>query len=92
VTRPRKSEPPRTTPPARKRRRVRFDIDRVTLLRAAFVVVVVLSLYIILRVSMHAVGGSAAREVKQIERAIDGPVTQQPAPAGATKAKDRTAQ
>ena len=50
------------------------------MLRAAFVVVVVLFLYLILRVSMIAFGGSAKREATRIERAIDTSTVHAPAP------------
>jgi hypothetical protein len=70
---------------ARKPARPRFEIDRVILLRAAFVVVVVLFLYMILRVSMIAFGGSAKREATRIERAIDTSAAHAPSPTPAPK-------
>jgi len=68
------------TPPPKKPAR-RFEFDRVIAMRAAFVVVVVLFLYMILRVSMIAFGGSANRETKRIERAIDTSTVRAPTPA-----------
>ena len=61
-------------------------------MRAVLVVIVALFLYMILRVSMIAFGGSAAKQVKHIERAADGSVAREPAPTGATKAADPPAQ
>jgi len=78
---PRKSGPPETKTPAGKRRRAPFEIDRIVALRVALVVVVGLFLYLILRVSMIAYGGSTAREAKHIEQAVDGKA----ATAAATK-------
>ena len=86
---PRKSEPSRAAPP--KRKRARFEIDRIVALRAALAVIVILFFYMILRVSMIAFGGSAAREVKHIERAVAGSVAREPAPAAATKQTDPAA-
>jgi len=48
-------------------------------LRVLLAVVVVLFLYLILQVSMIAFGGSARREVKRIERAVDAPNVRAPA-------------
>jgi len=73
--------------PARKPARPPFEIDRIILLRAAFVVVVVLFLYMILRVSMIAFGGSAKREATRIERAIDTSTVHAPAAAPAAAPK-----
>jgi hypothetical protein len=58
----------------------RFEFDRVIAMRVVFVVIVVLFLYMILRVSMIAFGGSAKRETKRIERAIDTSTVHVPAP------------
>ena len=69
---PRKSGPPEAKTPAGKRRRAPFEIDRIVALRVALAAVVGLFLYMILRVSMIAYGGSAAREAKHIEHAEDG--------------------
>jgi hypothetical protein len=57
-------------------------------LRVLLAVVVVLFLYLILQVSMIAFGGSARREVKRIERAVDAlnvraPAASEGAPAAA---------
>ena len=67
-----------TTPPKKPIRR--FEFDRVIAMRAAFVVVVILFLYMILKVSMIAFGGSASRETKRIERAIDTSTVQPAVP------------
>ena len=69
MTRQRKSAIPPRVPSLRPRRP--FEIDRVIALRALLVVIVVLFLYMILQVSMIAFGGSARRDAKRIERAID---------------------
>ncbi|MEO8675896.1 MAG: hypothetical protein ABI569_09970 [Casimicrobiaceae bacterium] len=84
---PPKSRSPAPAAPPRKPAHRRFEIDRIILLRAAFAVVVVLFLYMILRVSMIAYGGSAKREAKHIEREIEGPHVQAPAAAAGTPAK-----
>ena len=84
---PPKSRSPPSAAPLRKPARRRFEIDRIILLRAAFAVVVVLFLYMILRVSMIAYGGSAKREAKRIEREIEGTQVQAPAAAAGTPAK-----
>ena len=73
--------------PARKPVRPRFELDRTVLFRAAFVIVVVLFLYVILRVSMIAFGGSATREAKRIENQIEAPRIQAPDAARAPAAK-----
>jgi hypothetical protein len=86
---PPKSRPPPA--PARKPARPPFEIDRIILLRAAFVVVVVLFLYMILRVSMIAFGGSAKREATRIERAIDTSTVHAPVPAAAPAAAPKSA-
>ncbi len=57
-------------------------------MRVAFVVVVGLFLYLILRVSMIAFGGSASRETKRIERAIDTSTVHVPAPERANATQD----
>ena len=74
----RAAAPTPASKPGRGRRR--FDIDRVIALRVAFAIVVVLFLYMILRVSMIAFGGSAQREAKRIERAIETSTVHVPAP------------
>jgi hypothetical protein len=56
-------------------------------MRAAFVAVAVLFLYMILKVSMIAFGGSARRESKRIEHAVDPSTIQAPAPAEAAGSK-----
>jgi hypothetical protein len=73
----------------RARRGRPFEIDRVLLLRAGFAVAVVAFLYLILKVSMIAFGGSASREAKRIEHATD-PAPRQGAP-GAAAAKPEAA-
>jgi fumarate reductase subunit C len=75
-------------PPPRKRWwQPPFEYDRILLMRAAFVVVAVLFLYLILKVSMIAFGGSARRESKRIEHAIDPSTVQAPAAAEAAASK-----
>ena len=59
--------------PVRKPVRRPFELDRTVLIRAGFVIVIVLFLYVILRVSMIAFGGSATREAKRIENQIEPP-------------------
>jgi hypothetical protein len=82
----RKQEKP--APPPRKRWwQPPFEFDRVLLVRAALVVVAVLFLYMILKVSMIAFGGSARRESKRIEHASDASTVQAPAPAEAAASK-----
>jgi len=66
------------TPPKKPTRR--FEFDRVIAMRAAFVVIVVLFLYMILKVSIIAFGGSASRETKRIERAIETSTVHAPVP------------
>ncbi len=73
--------------PARKPVRHPFELDRTVLIRAAFVIVLVLFLYMILRVSMIAFGGSATREAKRIENQIETPRVQAPDAARAPAAK-----
>ena len=51
--------------------RSRFDVDRIVVLRIAIAAVAVVFLYLILKVSMIAFGGSSARETRRIERAVD---------------------
>jgi hypothetical protein len=74
----------------RQRARQPFEFDRVIAMRAVLVVIVVLFLYMILEVSMIAFGGSAAREAKRIERAIDAGANA-PVPAGAAPSKPAAA-
>jgi hypothetical protein len=78
---PRKGGPPGAKPAAGKRPRAPFEIDRVIAMRVGFVVVVGLFLYMILRISIIAFGGGAAREVKHLEHAVEGKTT----PAASTK-------
>jgi hypothetical protein len=66
-----------------------FEIDRVLLLRAGLAVAVVTFLFLILKVSMIAFGGSAAREAKRIEHATD-PAPRRDAP-GAPAARPEVA-
>jgi hypothetical protein len=73
--------------PARKPVRRPFELDRTVLIRAAFVIVLVLFLYMILRVSMIAFGGSATREAKRIENQIEPPRVRAPDAAKAPAAK-----
>ena len=48
-----------------------FDIDRIVVLRIAIAAVAVVFLYLILKVSMIAFGGSSTRETRRIEHAVD---------------------
>ena len=73
--------------PARKPARRPFELDRTILIRAAFVIVLVLFLYMILRVSMIAFGGSANREAKRIENQIEAPRVKAPDAARGAAAK-----
>ena len=68
-----------------------FEIDRVIAMRVAFVAVVVLFLYMILRVSMIAFGGSASRETKRIERAVDTSTAHPPARRAPSRASQAPA-
>jgi Na+-transporting methylmalonyl-CoA/oxaloacetate decarboxylase gamma subunit len=58
-----------------------FDIDRVVVLRIAIAGVAVVFLYLILKVSMIAFGGSSARETQRIERAVDPATAARPVEA-----------
>ena len=87
---PRKPGLPGAPGPQKKRSR-RFEIDRVIAMRVAFVAVVVLFLYMILRVSMIAFGGSASRETKRIERAVDTSTAHPPAAGSAVPGLARPA-
>jgi hypothetical protein len=70
-----------------------FDIDRIVVLRIAIAVVAVVFLYLILKVSMIAFGGSSARETRRIERAVDPATAARPAdiaaPTGSGPPPDR---
>lgn len=68
---PRVPAPSRTKSPPGGRRRLPFDLDRIVMMRIAIAIVVVAFLYLILKVSMIAFGGSSARGAKRIEHAID---------------------
>ncbi len=46
-------------------------VERIVLLRLAFAALAVAFLYLILKVSMIAFGGTSARETKRIEREVD---------------------
>jgi hypothetical protein len=67
-------------------RRPRFDIDRIVVLRVAIAAVAIVFLYLILKVSMIAFGGSSARETRRIERAVDAAA--RPAEAAAPPRSD----
>ena len=64
-------DPAPRQPSARRRGRAPFDVDRVVVLRVALGAVALVFLYLIVKVSMIAFGGSSARETKRIERAVD---------------------
>ena len=67
--------PPRRAsgPPAKRRGTGRFPpyVDRIVLLRIALAALAVAFLYLILKVSMIAFGGTSARATKRIEREVD---------------------
>ena len=49
----------------------RYEIDRIVVLRLGIAVVAIVFLYLILKMSMIAFGGSNARNTQRIERAVD---------------------
>ena len=63
--------PSRAKPSSGGRGRLPFEVDRIVVMRVAVAIVVVAFLYLILKVSMIAFGGSSARGAKRIERAVD---------------------
>jgi predicted metal-binding membrane protein len=63
--------PSRAKPSSHGRGRLLFDVDRIIVMRVVVAIVVVAFLYLILKVSMIAFGGSSARGAKRIERAVD---------------------
>jgi hypothetical protein len=66
---------------ARGRARPPFSVDRIMVLRIVFAAIAVGFLYLILKVSMIAFGGSSAQKTKRIERAIDPTAAGRPADA-----------
>jgi hypothetical protein len=68
---------------ARGRARPAFSVDRIVVLRIVFAAIAVGFLYLILKVSVIAFGGTSAQKTKQIERAVD--------PAAAGKAAEAAA-
>jgi len=49
----------------------RYEVDRIVVLRLGIAVIAIVFLYLILKMSMIAFGGSNARNAKRIERAVD---------------------
>jgi len=66
-----KSTAARRQTQVRERARQPFSVDRIVMLRIVFAAIAVGFLYLILKVSVIAFGGSSVQKTKRIERAID---------------------
>ena len=61
-----------------------IDIDRIVLLRVAFVLVVLAFLYLVVWIGMRAFGAGGAKQVKRIDRVIIDATTAAPVPVPQT--------